>query len=240
MDLEQTFFAIKPDGLKYSATGYVLTIMSRTNLIYAGAKVVRVNDLLAREHYAEHQGKPFFEDIVKYIKGETHYHGEPRNEYPYTDDYRRVLAFVYHGPNAVEEVREAVGPTNPIDARIERPGSLRALGAVYSPDRSDEHILYENLVHASATPEDARREIQLWFEPREIPEPMRIFPVVRSKEYFFLTPDVKVTTEQTRDARCVVSPDEAVWEDDYAALSEWLSVGGDERALRRAIAKYTL
>jgi hypothetical protein len=111
---------------------------------------------------------------------------------------------------------------------------------VYSPDRNDEHILYENLVHASATAEDARREIQLWFEPREIPGPMRIFPVVRSKEYFFLTPDVKVTTEQTTGSMCVVSPGEAVWEDDYTALSECISGGGDGRAVRRAIAKYTL
>ncbi len=240
MNQEQTFFAIKPDGLKYSATGYILTVMSRTELIYAAAKVVRVNDTLAREHYAEHAGKPFFDDIVKYIKGETHYHGEPRDEYPYTDDYRRVLAIVYHGPNAVQEVRDAVGPTNPIDARIDRPGSLRALGAVYSPGRDGEHILFENLVHASATTEDARREIELWFEPREIPAPMRVFPVVQSEEFFFLTPDFRISTTQTNDCRCVVSPGEAVWEDDYAALSEGVSGGGDERALKRAVAKYTL
>ena len=240
MNLEQTFFAIKPDGLKYSATGYILTMMSRTNLIYAAAKVARVNDTLAREHYAEHAGKPFFDDIVKYIKGETHYHGEPRNEYQFTDDYRRVLAIVYHGPNAVQEVRDAVGPTNPIDARIDSPGALRALGAVYSPDRDGEHILYENLVHASATPEDARREIQLWFEPREIPEPMWVYPVVRSKEFFFLAPDFKVSSTQTNDSRCVVSPGEAVWEDDYNALAGWASGGGDEHAVKRAVAKYTL
>ncbi|MFC1672167.1 nucleoside-diphosphate kinase, partial [Planctomycetota bacterium] len=146
----------------------------------------------------------------------------------------------YHGPNAVQEVRDTVGPTNPIEARMDRPGSLRAMGAVYSPDGTDGNILFENLVHASATADDARREIQLWFEPREIPEPMRIFPVVVSEEFFFLTPDFNISTKHAADFRCVVCPGDHVWKDDYKDLAASVSGGGDQRAVRRAVAKYTL
>lgn len=205
MAIEQTFFALKPDGLKYSLTGYVLTMMSRTQLVYAASKVVRVSDLLAREHYAEHVDKPFFEDLVKYIKGELHYRGAPGHEQPFTEDYRRVLAIVYHGPKAISEVRKVVGPTSPINARQENPGTIRAMGAIYELEGATDTLL-ENIVHASANPEDAQREIELWFTPHEIPEPMRIFPVVQAKNFFFVSPDFKVYTDPKPNTKCLVSP----------------------------------
>ncbi len=240
MAIEQTFFIIKPDALKYSVTGYILTFMSRAHLIYAGAKVVRVRDLLAREHYSEHKGADFFEDLVKYIKGELHYRGIPREEFPFTGEYRRVVAIVYHGHDAVEQVRDLVGPTSPITARNESPGTIRAMGAVYESEGGAADTLFENLVHASASREDARSEIELWFQPREIPKPMRIFPEVESEHYFFVSDDLKIFTEPKPKTKCIVSPGDPVWKTDYEALTGGAENKPDERAIRRAVAKYII
>ena len=240
MKIEQTLFIIKPDALKYSVTGYILTIMSRTHLVYAGSKVVRVDDMLAGEHYSEHRDKDFFPDLVRYIKGELHYHGIPKHEFSCTEEYRRVFAIVYHGPNAVQEVRDAVGPTSPIDARLESPGTIRAMGAIYNIEKGPTRTLFENLVHASATPEEARVEIELWFEPREIPEPLRIFPVAESEQYFFVSKDMEVTTEPGGNGRCIASPGDPGWEDDYKTLTDAASGKLDKNSLRRAVAKYML
>lgn len=240
MAIEQTFFIIKPDALKYSITGYILTLMSRAHLIYAGAKVVRVTDLLAKEHYAEHEGKDFFDNLLKYIKGELHYVGTPRQEFPFTEEYRRVVAIVYHGHDAVEQVRNLVGPTSPITARLESPGTIRAMGAIYKPDGDAENTLFENLVHSSATREDARSEIELWFQPWEISKPMRLFPTVESEDYFFLSENLEIFTEPTPGTKCIVSPGDPVWEGDYEALKSGTGNRPDQRAIRRAAAKYII
>lgn len=240
MEIEQTLFIIKPDALKYSVTGYILTIMSRTHLVYAGSKVVRVNDLLATEHYSEHKDKDFFPDLLKYIKGELHYYGVPEHEFSCTEKYRRVLTIVYHGPNAVQEVRKAVGPTNPIEARTENPGTIRAMGAIYNIEDGPTRTLLENLVHASATTEEAQAEIELWFAPVEIPKPLRIFPEVESEHYFYISKDMEVTSEPGEKARCLASPGDSVWENDYKVLSAAVSGNPDKNAVRRAVAKYML
>lgn len=240
MKPEQTLFIIKPDALRYSVTGYILTIMSRTHLVYAGSKIVRVNDMLATEHYSEHRDKDFFPDLLKYIKGELHYHGIPKHEFSSTEEYRRVFVIVYHGPNAVKEVRKSVGPTNPINARTESPGTIRAMGAIYNTKDSPTRTLLENLVHASATPEEARIEIELWFEPREIPKPLRIFPEVESEHYFYVSNDMEVASNPGEKTRCIASPGDPVWQDDYEVLTTAIAGKPDKNAVRRAVAKYLL
>ena len=148
---------IKPDGLKKSLTGNILTRLSETKLRIIGAKVVEVSRELAAKHYAHLQGKPFFEEVIKYICGELH--GEP---------YRRVLALVYCGEGAIEKVRRLAGETNPEQAD---PTSIRGqYGRLTSAG------LFENVLHCSANQEDAEREIKLWFEPGEIVD--EIFPVI--------------------------------------------------------------
>ena len=116
-ELEQTLVLIKPDALKISLTGYILSLLSEfhTGLRFAGAKVVHVSRMLAEEHYAEHRGKPFFPAIIEYIMGQAHFPGEPRGQ--------RVIALVYQGPGAVEKVREIAGPTNPHVARDQKPAA---------------------------------------------------------------------------------------------------------------------
>jgi nucleoside-diphosphate kinase len=104
---EQTLVLIKPDALKNSLTGYVLSQLSEfhTGLRFAAAKIVHVSTMLAGEHYAEHRGKFFFPSLLDYIQGRLHYANEPWK--------RRVIALVYQGPRAVAKVRELCGPTNP-------------------------------------------------------------------------------------------------------------------------------
>ncbi len=144
---EATLVIIKPDGLKKSLTGNILTRLSETKLKIIGAKVVRVSRQLAIEHYAHLKDKPFFEELLDYIQGKFH-------------GINRVLALVYFGPEAIKKVREICGQTNPEEAE---PTTIRgAYGRITTSG------VYENVIHASANREDAEREIKLWFEPQEL------------------------------------------------------------------------
>ena len=144
---DQTLLLIKPDGLKKSLTGNILTRMSETKLEIVAAKIVRVSRQLAETHYSNLKDKPFFAELIRYIMGELH-------------DRRKVMAMVYWGDNALEKVRELCGATNPEEAD---PISIRG-----SYGRITTAGIYENVVHTSANAEDAQREIKLWFEPDEI------------------------------------------------------------------------
>ena len=153
---QQTLVIVKPDGLKKSLTGNILSRLSETKLRIVGAKVVKVSRELAAEHYQHLKDKPFIEDVVKYICGELH--GE---------EYRRVLALVYDGENAIEKVRKLAGATNPETA------DSTSIRGQYG--RLTTAGLFENVLHCSANEEDAAREIKLWFEPVEIIEDL--YPV---------------------------------------------------------------
>ena len=148
---------IKPDGLKKSLTGNILARLSETKLRIIGAKVVKVSRELAAKHYEHLKDKPFFEEVLKYLCGELH--GE---------QYRRVLALVYSGEDAIGKVRQLAGDTNPEKAEATsirgQYGRLTTAG------------LFENVLHCSATEEEAEREIKLWFEPGEIVD--QIYPTV--------------------------------------------------------------
>lgn len=154
MAVEQTLVLIKPDGLKKSLTGNILTRLSETRLEIAGARIVRVTRELGEEHYTFLKGKPFFEELIGYIMGEFH-------------ERRKVMALVYHGEGAIQKVREICGATNPEEA-----DSVSIRGAY---GRITTSGVYENVMHASANPEEAEREIKLWFTPDEIV--YHIYPV---------------------------------------------------------------
>ncbi|MBU0686641.1 MAG: nucleoside-diphosphate kinase [Candidatus Margulisbacteria bacterium] len=155
-NIQQTLVIIKPDGLKKSLTGNILTRLSETKLRIVGVKVVRVSKELAEKHYAHLKDKPFFEDVIKYIRGELH-----------GTKYRRVMAIVYDGENAIEKVRELAGTTNPEEAE---PTSIRG-----QYGRLTTCGLFENVVHCSANAPEAEHEIKLWFDPDEIVD--EIYPV---------------------------------------------------------------
>lgn len=144
---EQTLVLIKPDGLKKSLTGNILTRLSETKLEIAAAKICRVSRELAQEHYKHMRDKPFFGALVKYIRGELH-------------QRRKVMAMVYWGEGAIAKVRALAGATNPEEAD---PVSIRgAYGRITTKG------IYENVVHTSRDKQEAEREIKLWFEPDEI------------------------------------------------------------------------
>ncbi|MEW5759084.1 MAG: nucleoside-diphosphate kinase [Candidatus Omnitrophota bacterium] len=156
---EATLILIKPDGLKKSLTGNILTRLSETKLEIVAAKMVKVSKELAEEHYKFLKDKPFFPDLIKYIQGEFH-------------NRRKVMALVYWGKDAISKVREICGATNPEEAD---PTSIRG-----SYGRITTSGVYENVIHASANKEDAEREIKLWFIPDEII--VNLYPVTDSIE----------------------------------------------------------
>src|SRR4030042_2576845 len=108
--------------------------------------------MLADEHYAEHRAKVFFPGLIDFIMGKVHYPDEPWK--------RRVIALVYQGPDAVQKIRDLVGPTNPHEAREKRPGCIRSLGTLVPlTDEKGKPIgqRMENLIHASAHAPAAER-----------------------------------------------------------------------------------
>ncbi len=148
--MEKTLVLVKPDAMEKGLLGNIISELGRTGLEIAGIKIVDVKRDLAEEHYAEHKGKPFYEDLVKHLTGELH-HGA------------KVIAIVYEGENAIKKIREAAGETNPEKAR---PDSLRGkYGRIHSETKC-----FENVIHSSDSEESARKEIALWFRPEELIE----------------------------------------------------------------------
>lgn len=170
MTHQQCLVLIKPDGLVKSLTGDIISALSSTKLKIVGAKIVKVSRQLAETHYNElkdkllkkfgkEKGEQDYENIMKYIMGEFH-----------TD---RVFALVYSGEDAINKIRDVAGSTNPEEAT---PTTIRGkYGRINS--KTD---LFETVVHASDTEENAKREIQLWFSPNELTE--TIYPTGKRTE----------------------------------------------------------
>jgi nucleoside-diphosphate kinase len=133
MAVEQTLILAKPDAMRRSLAGEIVARFERRGFRLRAARLLEVDRKLAEEHYAEHEAKPFFGELVEFItSGPT-------------------LAFVLEGESVIGTARTTIGATNPVDAV---PGSLRGDFAAAMPD---------NLVHGSDSPESAAREIALWF-----------------------------------------------------------------------------
>ncbi|HAM38662.1 MAG: hypothetical protein A2474_03105 [Elusimicrobia bacterium RIFOXYC2_FULL_34_12] len=144
---QQVLVVVKPDGLKKSLTGSILTRLSEAKLEIIGAKVVSPTKELAAEHYSHMKEKPFFGEIIQYLCGDIH-------------KTKRVLALVYQGEGAIEKLRRIAGSTNPEEAE---PTTIRgAYGRITTKG------VYENVLHVSGSDADAEREIKLWFVPSEI------------------------------------------------------------------------
>jgi nucleoside-diphosphate kinase len=235
-ELEQTLVLIKPDALKNSLTGYVLSQLSEfhTGLIFAGAKIVHVNRLLAEEHYAEHRGKLFFPPLLEYIQGNVHYSDAPEK--------RRVIALVYRGSGAIQKVRDIAGPTNPHVAREKKPGCIRALGTVVPIKDAEGNTISErldNLIHASANPADAEREIKLWFRPVDIPSLMRAYPTEVCEEHFYFKGNQLYTTHEPESV-CLLAPGDIVWKSDLEALHALQNETPPCCSLQTVAAKYLI
>lgn len=134
---ERTLVLVKPDGVKRRLVGEILSRIERKGLTIAELQLVTVSDEVARKHYAEHEGKPFFDSLLAFITSGP------------------VVAAVVEGPRAIAAFRQIAGGTDPVDKAT--PGTIRGDLALITQD---------NLVHGSDSPESAAREIELWFPSR--------------------------------------------------------------------------
>jgi nucleoside-diphosphate kinase len=234
--LEQTLVLIKPDALKNSLTGYLLSQLSEfhTGLHFSGTKIVQVSRMLAEEHYAEHKGKLFFPSLLEYIRGEIHYPDEPWK--------RRVIAIVYQGPNATQKIRDIAGPTNPHVARKNKPGCIRALGTVVPLLDAEGKVISErmdNLIHASATAEEGEREIKLWFKPDDIPPLMHTYPTEASDDYFYCK-NGEFSATCDSGAICLLAPGHMAWKSDLEVLRQLKQGGAPAYSFQMVAAKYLI
>jgi nucleoside-diphosphate kinase len=133
MALERTLVLVKPDAMRRALAGEILARLERRGLELRAARMLTVDRSIAEEHYAEHTEKPFFGELVDFIRSGP------------------TLAVVVEGEGAINVVRTTIGATNPADAA---PGTIRGDLSLSMPD---------NLVHGSDSPESAEREIALWF-----------------------------------------------------------------------------
>lgn len=149
MAIEQTLILIKPDGAKRRLTGLAIDRLDAAGLSLVGAKMVSVTESMAKEHYKDLADKPFFPNLIRYIRGE--FHKIPDS---------RILALVYEGEGAIALVRKIAGATNPEQAE---PGTIRgSFGRITTEGQ------FENVIHASGNAADAAREVALWFKAGEV------------------------------------------------------------------------
>jgi nucleoside-diphosphate kinase len=160
---EAVLILIKPDGLKKSLTGNILTRLSETKLEIVASKMVRVSKELAEVHYIHLKDKPFFDELTKYLRGELH-------------DRKKVMALVYYGIDAIKKCREMAGATNPEEAEST---SIRG-----SYGRITTAGVYENVIHVSSNQDEAQREIKLWFTPEEIIVDLYPTKVIEEKKQY--------------------------------------------------------
>src|SRR5699024_6197908 len=131
---ERTLVLIKPDGVQRQLVGEILRRIEDKGLRLAALELKEVSEEVARRHYAEHEGKPFFGSLLEFITSAA------------------VVAAVVEGPRAIAAFRQIAGGTDPVDKAV--PGTIRGdLGLEVG----------ENLVHGSDSPESAAREIGIWF-----------------------------------------------------------------------------
>src|SRR5687767_3261724 len=131
--MERTLILIKPDGVQRGLVGPILARFEARGLKIVGLKLLQVSTELAERHYAVHQGKSFYEGLIRYITSGP------------------VVAMVLEGTNAIAAVRKTVGATRSFEAE---PGSIRGDLALE---------VGRNLVHASDGAETADKEVELWF-----------------------------------------------------------------------------
>lgn len=138
MTVERTFSIVKPDAVARNLIGEIYTRFEKAGLAIVAARMLRLTREQAQGFYGEHEGKPFFEDLVSYMTSGP------------------VMVQVLEGEDAVAENRRLMGATNPKDAE---PGTIRADFA---------ESIDANSVHGSDSPESAAREIAFFFNDDDL------------------------------------------------------------------------
>ena len=131
--MECTLILVKPDAFARGLTGEILARFERKGLRLVALELMTISGELAAQHYAEHEGKPFYEELVSFITSGP------------------LVAMVLEGDSAVTAARQVIGATNPLEATT---GSIRGDYAI---------AVGQNMVHGSDAPESAAREVALFF-----------------------------------------------------------------------------
>jgi nucleoside-diphosphate kinase len=131
--MERTLILVKPDAFARGLTGEIIARFENKGLRIVALRHMTVTDDLAKRHYAEHEGKPFFLELVEFITSGP------------------LVAMVLEGTEAITAARQVIGATNPLDAA---PGSIRGDFAIE---------VGQNMVHGSDSQESGTREAQLFF-----------------------------------------------------------------------------
>jgi nucleoside-diphosphate kinase len=131
--MERTLILVKPDAFARGLTGEIVARFENKGLKIAAMRHMQVTEDLAKQHYAEHDGKPFFGELVEFITSGP------------------IVAMVLEGESAIKAARQVIGATNPLEATT---GSIRGDFAIE---------VGKNMVHGSDSPESGEREAKLFF-----------------------------------------------------------------------------
>jgi nucleoside-diphosphate kinase len=133
MAIEQTLILVKPDAFARGLTGEIIARFERKGLKILQLQKMTLSEETARQHYGEHEGKPFFGELVEFITSGP------------------LVAMVLEGESAIKAARQVIGATNPLEAAT---GSIRGDYAIE---------VGTNMVHGSDSPESGQRESKLFF-----------------------------------------------------------------------------
>jgi nucleoside-diphosphate kinase len=136
--LERSLVLVKPDATKRNLSGEIISRLEKAGLKIVAMKLLHIDKVLAKRHYAVHEGKPFFDSLVAYITSAP------------------IVAVVFEGDQAIERIRKIMGATDP--AKAEK-GTIRADFGI---------DIQNNAVHGSDSPENAAKEIEIFFKKNEI------------------------------------------------------------------------
>jgi nucleoside-diphosphate kinase len=136
--MEKTYLMVKPDGVQRNLIGEIITRFERKGFKLIGAKLITISNERAKEHYGEHEGKPFFDDLVDFITSGP------------------IFAMVWEGENVIQVARNMIGSTNPQEAAN---GTIRGDYGM---------VTRKNIIHGSDSLESAQREIKLFFNDDEL------------------------------------------------------------------------
>ncbi len=136
--MERSLVLIKPDAVQRGLAGKIISRFEKRGLKIVAMKMLQMDRTLAQRHYEVHKGKAFFNDLVNFIISSP------------------IIAIVFQGGNAVEIIRRTMGETDPAKAH---PGTIRGDFGI---------DIGHNLVHGSDSPENASKEINLFFSAEEI------------------------------------------------------------------------
>lgn len=136
--MQKTFLMIKPDGVQRNLIGKIVQRFEKKGFKLVAAKLMNVSEGLAKQHYAEHEDKPFFGELVDFITSGP------------------VFAMIWEGEDVIKTARQMMGATNPLEAQ---PGTIRGDYGI---------TVGKNIIHGSDSEASAKREINLFFDKAEI------------------------------------------------------------------------